>query len=325
MPKVDIVIIPKSNPASFYYPIIKDEVKWETERTGTPGKLTFTVVKDENISFLEGDTVQMLYDGMPLFYGFVFVKKRDKEHHIEVTAYDQIRYMKNKYTYQFQNVAAENAINQMCQDYGITVGYIEPMGYTIPNKIFENKSLLDIANEIMQDVNMYTGQMYVMYDDFGTLRINNLANMKTSYILDGSSMEDFSYETSIDKETYNEIVLYYKDEETKALIPCNPVPKDEANIAQWGLLRYFEEVDDPELVNTKARSLLELYNARTRTLKLEGVLGIPELRAGNMVVLYMDLGDMIASNYVLIEKLTHTFKEEQHTMEIEVNANWREG
>ena len=52
--------------SKLFEPIILDDVEWETARKGEPGKLTFTVVKDEIISFPEGSEVTFRVDGNTL-------------------------------------------------------------------------------------------------------------------------------------------------------------------------------------------------------------------------------------------------------------------
>ena len=78
---------------TLFEPPVKEGVKIEWERTGSPGKLTFTTlkVKDASMSFSEGDQVCFSFDGKPMFMGYVFTKKRDREGEISVTCYDQIR------------------------------------------------------------------------------------------------------------------------------------------------------------------------------------------------------------------------------------------
>ena len=72
-----------------FEPPVESGVKIEWERTGSPGKLTFTTVKVTNgdMSFGEGDKVCFYYDEKLKFVGYVFTKKRDKEHLIEVTCW----------------------------------------------------------------------------------------------------------------------------------------------------------------------------------------------------------------------------------------------
>ena len=79
-----------------YIPVVEEGISWMTERKGSPGQLTFKVVKDDIINFTEGNAVRLRVDNKNIFYGFIFIKKRNKENIITVTAYDQLRYLKIK-------------------------------------------------------------------------------------------------------------------------------------------------------------------------------------------------------------------------------------
>ena len=57
---------------TLYEPPIKDGIKLEWERTGVPGKLTFTVLKTSELNFVEGDLVCFYYDDKKVFMGYVF-------------------------------------------------------------------------------------------------------------------------------------------------------------------------------------------------------------------------------------------------------------
>lgn len=306
--------------STVFYPAVLDGVKLEQERSGSPSKLTFTVIKDQNISFHEGDPVRFLYKGEKVFFGYVFTKKRQKEHHIEVTAYDQMRYMQNKFTYVFTNKTATEIIQAMCKDFGIQTGAMEDTGYVIPSLIEENKSVFDIALDALDETLTNTGQLYVMYDNFGSLELKNLGNMTTNILIDEETAEDFTYTSSIDGETYNKIVLYYVDEETNDRIPY--VAKDDGKINQWGLLQYFEEVKVPSIGQSKAEALLKLYNKKTRDLTITNAFGDTSVRAGSLVIVQLNLGDIITSNYMLIEKAVHTFENDYYTMELTINGTW---
>ena len=62
------------NGSKVYAPVVEQGIVWDTERKGSPGKLTFTVIKDQNINFTEGNPVRLTVDGVNLFYGFIFTK-----------------------------------------------------------------------------------------------------------------------------------------------------------------------------------------------------------------------------------------------------------
>lgn len=315
----DITLTIQTN-TKLYYPIVLEDISLEMERSGSPSKLKFTVVKDDNISFGEGDVVRFYYKETPMFYGYVFSKTRNKDHHIQVTAYDQIRYLKNKFTYVFSKKTASEIIKMICDDYGLTIGHIADTEYTIPTLIKENASLLDIILEALDETLLNTGQLYILYDDFGKLTLKSIYDMVNGLLIDSETAEDFSYTSSIDNETYNQVVLYYIDKNTNTRIPY--VATDNNNVQQWGLLRYFEEVKTPSIGQIKANSLLNLYNKKTRELKITGAFGHPTVRAGSLIPVQLNLGDTVVNNLMMVESITHKFTHCNYTMDITINGNW---
>ena len=162
---------------TLFEPPVKEGVEIEWERTGSPGKLTFTVLKTEGVDFSEGDPVCFYYDKKPVFMGYVFKKSRDREQQIEVTCYDQIRYLKNKYTYIFENKTASQIISALCNDFNLSTGVMDNTGYVIPAISKENISALDIALDVLEETLLNTGNMFVLYDDFGKINVK-----KTLYL-----------------------------------------------------------------------------------------------------------------------------------------------
>lgn len=70
----------------------------------------------------------------------------------------------------------------------------------------------------------------------------------------------------------------------------------------------------------QAAASLKYYNRRMRTLKVSS-LGVPGLRAGQMVLMKVqNLGDINLDQYVLLEKVTHTWENDVHTMDFETLA-----
>ena len=257
--------------STVFEPAVLDGVQLTMERKGSPSKLTFTVIKDGGLAFSEGDRVCFYYKDQGLFMGYVFTKKRTREHHIEVTAYDQLRYLQNKFTYVFTNKSASEIIELMCADFSLKTGKIENTNYIIPSLIEENKSLFDIALDSLDETVTNTGKLYVLFDNFGSIELRELENMATTVLIDEETAEDFTYTSSIDKETYNKIVLYYIDEETNDRIPYTA--KDDSKLSQWGILQYFEEVKTPSIGQSKANALLQLYNKKTRELTINNAFG----------------------------------------------------
>ena len=126
--------------------------------------------------------------------------------------------------------------------------------------------------------------------------------------------EDFEYTSSIDSNTYNKIKLTYDNEDTKKRDVY--ITQDSSNINKWGILQYFDTLQKGENGQAKADALLKLYNKKTRNLKITNALGDNRVRAGSMVVINLDLGDMKVKNWMLVEKCKHTYKEGEHWMDL---------
>ena len=306
------------NGNNLFQPIVEEGIQWTTERVGSPSILKFTVVKDNVISFQEGDAVRMKVDGKNVFYGFVFTKKRNKNHHIEVTAYDQMRYLKNKDTYVYENKTAAQVIKMIANDFKLNVGKIESTKYVIPSRVEDNQSLLDIIQNALDLELQNKGELFCLYDDFGSLTLKNTASMKLDILIDAETAEDFDYTSTIDSNTYNKIKLTYDNEETGTREIY--MAKDSSKINQWGVLQYFEKLQKNENGQAKADALLKLYNKKTRNLKINDCFGDVRCRAGSMPIVQLYLGDVKLSNYMIVEKATHTFKNNQHTMSLNLRG-----
>ncbi len=92
------------------------------------------------------------------------------------------------------------------------------------------------------------------------------------------------------------------------------------NIAQWGVLQYFDTIKDGENAKAKAEALLKLYNKKTRNLSIKKAFGDLRVRAGSMVIVKLDLNDVELSNYMLVEKCKHTFNDNEHVMDLTVRG-----
>lgn len=295
-------------------------ISYVTERTGSPGKLTFTIIKSGDLDFLEGDIVRWSVDGQLVFYGWVFTKSKDRWGVIDVTCYDRIRYLKATQPYAFYNQTATQIITQIAADLQLDVSNLADTSYALPSYISSGSgTCLDIIQEVLDQTLLNTGTIYVLYDDGNGLALQRPQDMISNVVIgDKSLLTDYTYKTDIDSQTYNSVKLARPNEETGRADVV--VVEDSANIGQWGLLQLYQEVDGAEntaQMTAQAQATLEFYNRRMRTLKISS-LGVLGLRAGSMVRMIVEnLGDIDLNQLVLIEKITHTWENSVHTMEFE--------
>lgn len=311
MNKIEIVI---QNGDTLFYPMVEDDISFSTSRKGEPGKLTFKVIKDEILNFNEGNAVTFRYGGVSVFYGFVFAKNRSKDGLISVTAYDQLRYLKNKDTYVYSNKTAGELFKLLADDFKLRTGKIDNTNYKIASRIEENKTLFDIIQNALDITLENTNKMYVLYDNTGKMCLENIENLKLNIMLDENSAEDYNYSSSIDVQTYNQIKLSYENEQAgKREIY---ITKSSENINNWGVLQFFDTIDENTNGRAKAEALLKLYNQKTRSLSINKAMGDMRVRGGTSVIVSLNLGDLKVQNYMLVEKVTHIFKDNEHFMDL---------
>ncbi len=313
------LLIGNEDGTKVYCPAVEEGIEWTTERKSAPGKLTFKVLQDDVLDFSEGSAVRMRVDGDNVFFGFVFKQQRSKDQIITVTAYDQLRYLTNKDTIVYEDKTADQFLRMVAEDYSLNVGTLEETKYVIESRVEENTSLFDMVQSALDLTLQNTSEMFVLYDDFGKLMLKHLSSMAVgsqgAYLMvDEETGENFEYTSSIDDNTYNRIKLTYDNEESGFREVY--IAQDSRNINKWGILQYFDTLKKGENGQAKADALLTLYNKKTRNLKLTKVLGDNRVRAGSMIVVNLDLGDRKVENFMLVESCKHTYKENEHWMDL---------
>ena len=302
------------NGTKAYQPAIVSGIKWESSRVSEPSSLRFTCIQDDVLKIEEGNPVKFVVDKTNIFFGFIFTIQRDKTNHVQIIAYDQLRYLKNKDSYLYTNKRADQVIGMIANDFALNVGNLANTGYVIASKVEDNQTLFDIIQNALDETLRNTSRLYVFYDDFGKLTLKDSESMLLNLLIDKDAGESFVYDSSINDKTYNQVKITYNNEETGKRDVY--MAKDSSNINKWGILQYYEVTDNPQGASAKANALLKLYNAKTKNLKITNAFGDKRVRAGCSVVVQMNLGDVKLQNFMLVEKVTHHFEKDHHHMDL---------
>lgn len=301
------------------------EATWKTSRKGKPSSLDFQFLKDSQVNISNGNIISFKVDNMNVFHGYVFKNGGSKDPSLKITAYDQIRYLLYNDTYKFLNTKASDITRRILKDAGLNIGEIEDTSFAIPKLVEDDKKLLDIIYSTLEKTTMTTGQTYVLYDDYGSVNLKNINNMKQRIVIsDDSNLGDYDWENSIDAETYNRIKLVRDNKETKGRDIY--ITQDSASMANWGRLQYFKKVDEKMTdaqVNEMGKSLIKLKNREQKTLKLKEVISTElvedlKLRGGSGV--FVDIKERNVKQYYLIEEATHKFSNETLIMDFDLKV-----
>lgn len=296
------------------------EATWKTSRAAQPSSLDFRMVAVPNITAANGNVVWAKWEDRPLFYGYVFTVNRGQGEEISVKCYDQIRYLNAKDTYVFKNITAAAVVKRIAGDVGLKWGHIADTKYVIPALVGDGKKLLDLISEAFDHTLIHTGKIYNFYDEFGALAVSDAAEeMRLDLQLgDDSLLHGYSFEQSIDSDTYNQFKLV-QDNKTTGHRDVY-MAKDEAAIAKWGRLIYYDKVDDKQnaaQIGKLLDQLQKLRNRETKRLRLEA-LGQPQVRAGCYVA--VKIGALGIDQYFLIDECSHQFRGGDYTISIDLKV-----
>lgn len=127
-----------------------------------PAKLSFKVFKDKVLNIEEGDLVNLKVNNELVFVGYIFEKKRSKDNFIEVTAYDQCRYLKSEGYYVFDGTkTASELIKALAEDLAIKLGDISKTVHKI-KYIYDGKTYQDIILDMLKQTSIYSPKIPVM-------------------------------------------------------------------------------------------------------------------------------------------------------------------
>ena len=311
---LSVKVIVAHGTAKYKYQV-QEGMKFSDERKGAPGKLTFTTFADNKRKITNGDAVAVIVNKRKFFYGFIFSFSPKTDGTLEVTAYDQLRYFKNKDTYISVNKTSTALLKKIAKDFNLKCGKLANTKYPV-SRIDDNATLFDIVQNSLDETLIARGKIYTLYDDYGNLRLRE--PWKVNVLMSGQTAESYDYKESIEDQVYNQIKLAYDNSKkgTQEVF----VVKNSKSINQWGVLQYYDKVDSKKDIKLKLKSLLDIYCKSGKTLKFNNCFGDARVRAGCLVPVTIKIYDQKVSGYLLVDKVTHTFNNSQHLMDLELSG-----
>jgi hypothetical protein len=319
----DVVV--KSTGIYRHYPTT---LSLKTERTGSPATLTGELVDiTEHIPRM-GATVRLKVDGIMVFIGRVFQTSVDKYGVMSFTAYDVLRYLKNTFsnyyprTYKVSDVITDIAIAN-----NLSVGKLVEAPTQGRSLLCENESGIDIISKLVEVGTILSGRILVFYANGEDLTLSYADEMIADVLVgDNSLATEYSLTTSIDDDTYNQVLLYRESEHVGWRHYATK--DDPASVKKWGVLRLTESVEglmSNEQLNDRAAKMLQMKNRALKTMTITA-LGVVGLRAGMMINIHFpSIPDEISRKQtVILDSVTHNFEDGNHTMTLEVHTFWRD-
>ncbi len=318
LPKGVVDVLITNGKKQFFVPV-EDGMKIVWERQGTPGTLTFSTIYDKKFKIAEGNSVLVSIDGTKFFYGFIFKHSMSKDGMVSYTVYDQLRYLKNKDNVIYVKKRADQVIRQIAKKFNLQTGTLANTKYIIPKRVDDNTALFDAIQNALDATTMMKGKVFVLYDKVGKLTLTDVSKMTVNdCLVDKETGRDFTYTVSIDDEVYNQIKLMYENKETGKYDIY--IAKNSKKINKWGVLQFTDKIDDPDLGKLKSKALLKLYSKKKQTLSITGVIGNKKVRAGSLIPVMLKVHELNIAHYMMVEKVTHTFKNREWVMDLIVSG-----
>lgn len=295
---------------------------WETDIDFTAGSLKFKMMKDPKVKINEGDIVRFKYEGINIFYGKVFGKKKNSDvMGWEITCYDLMRYLKNKDTMVLSSLSSSEVFTRICKEQELPYKVVDASPWRAPAVVHDDKSLFDILQDSLDKTLINYGMWYIIRDNFGKLEHIALNSLITNIVIgDGSLASNYEYESSID-DSSNLVKLYKDNKETGKREVY--IVKDSKTIAYWGKLQFTEKVDEnlnASQIKERANNIHKSLNKAKRTLKIP-CQGFPLVRAGNGVILSID--ELVKEGFAkqqlaVVRKASHDWSDGQYNMDLEL-------
>lgn len=254
--------------------------------------------------------------------GFIITEQKNGRNPVQYTVFDHAFYLnKSKAVYQFNKVAADQAITKILTDFKVPIGKIAGMK-TLIKKIYPgDQTVSDIIKDIMDIVKKATGVKYVMEMRQGKLYIEKQTDMliKATFSLAtnfGSSdvmaaISNPSRKRSID-EMRNSIKITSGDDSSVKVVAT---AKNDNLIKQYGLLQEVQSIDKKDIAQAKniAANMLKDLGKIFEDNSIE-VPGDDRVRSGRILEVTETITGM-SGNYV-INDVTHTVKNGFHSMQL---------
>ncbi|KRO16625.1 XkdQ/YqbQ family protein [Lacticaseibacillus saniviri] len=304
------------------------------------GELTFDVLEvNEGWTPQNGDEVHMSWDGVKVFFGYIFKIGYSGDEKFSITAYDKLRYLKNQDSIVWPAGTVSQRFSTVCNLAGITSRVVSSSSHKLSAKVADGVSYFDMMQDDIKETKSATGQQFFIRDNYGVVELAKMPVKKTDLLIgDGSLLTDWSYDRSIDDAAnVVKVVKNSKKDQGKSTSTAtdsaseakNTVLTSQSSVggttARWGRLQVVEKVSDDKMnaaaMKAKANQILAEKNKETRSLKITA-LGTLEIDVGDSFWLSVNsLADIgVGKRQVTVTKVTHKFDPKNWTMDLEVQV-----
>jgi hypothetical protein len=261
-----------------------------------------------------------LYGSGEIFRGIVVSEDKIGRGSINYTCFDGAFYLnQSKAVYQFNGLAANQAITTMLNDFSVPVGGIAAMSTPV-NKIYNDRVIADIIKDILEQVEEAAGNKYRMEMRGGSLFIEDQQDLVIAPVFQiASNIAAAACTAAITDPSRKRSIEKMKN--SVKIINDNTVIAEDSNgdfIVQYGLLQEVRSNNGSADAQQAAKNLLAELGKVTEENRLE-LPGSDEVRAGRLIQIEEPITGM--TGQYLIKSVTHTDKAGIHTMQLKLGVS----
>ena len=276
-------------------------------------------INDSNFSITEsvenGDIIKFVNGDKNIFTGII-VDCTTNRFTKDIKCLDFYFYLNNnKVIKQFNELNASACIENLLKSVGAEIGTIESIATSI-DKIYKNKTIAEIIDDILKIVNEEIGKKYLIEIEETTFSLVSHKKIKVQVENNIFGMPTLN-KSMINMK--NVVLVVSNDQEDESIYA---EAKDESGIKKYGMLQEIIEVDPDKddiskVRNIASQKLKELNRVNTKvTLP---VLGNDELKAGR--TLEIEIKEFNIKEEFLIKSCTHTFTKGHHICNLELEVS----
>ncbi len=256
-----------------------------------------------------------------IFRGIAVTEQKNGRGAIQYTAFDPAFYLnQSKAVYQFNGLAADQAITKILNDFGVPIGTIAAMTTRI-KKIYSGDGVADIIKDILSLVQTTTGVKHRMEMRAGKLYIERQKDLviKPTFTL-AANLAPVPVTAAIANPQRKRSIEGMRN---SIVITCNDKVvaevKDPALVQKYGQLQEVQSVDQDKVgsARTVAANLLKDLGRILEDNSID-LPGSDEARAGRLIPIVEPITGM-RGNY-LIKDATHTIKGGIHAMSLSLGV-----
>lgn len=310
------------------------EIVWETDVNFSAGSLKFKLLEvDEGFVPQNGDKVEFKWDGMKIFKGRVFEVDYSSKEVFTVTAFDNLRYLKNQDMIVWRIGKIGERFSKIMRSIGgISYKNLSKSKINLIEEIQDGQTHFDRLSEWAKEVKRREGLRVFLRDVYGSVQLvaEEVTWDKFLVIGDKELATGWNYTRSVD-ETANiiKLVRETKDKKQRSVYTTKSASSSKS-IDRYGPLQIVEKADDKlndaqmeRLVNRR----LKEKNVEDKTFSITAI-GTMEassglgMRAGERF--YIDIQSLrdigIGTRRMFATKVTHHFGP-AWTMDIEMELD----